>query len=381
MGYRDNDFDFVKIIITFIFILLPMLIKAHYNVLKLFFIIIYLLLYIPILITFYFQYDSISIVIYNQFIIFVGFLIIFSVPKMFGYSNYEFKNFKLKNLLILDLFIVSVLFLTNLNSFSLVSFQDVYEQRAKVSYGSAILGYLMMWSTYLLNPIVLILSLLENNVKIISFTLLCSVIIYGINASKVALFIPILIIVFFYILKRGQGIYKTIPIVFSVIIILLTVFAEKFFILSAVILMRTFGISGLLTYQYNEFFEISKTTGFSHVNFINYLTNNYPYGEESLGVVVSKYFDENSVANANANFIATDGIASMGIEGTIFACFFLGVFLGVWKTLTNNRNFLFMTLLLVPFSFIILNVSFFTAIFSGGYLFCVIFLFSKKVSH
>ena len=52
--------------------------------------------------------------------------------------------------------------------------------------------------------------------------------------------------------------------------------------------MRTFGMGGLLTDQYDEFFRDNPKVYYSHIGFVNYLSKMYPYSD-TLGKVAVSY--------------------------------------------------------------------------------------------
>ncbi len=380
MGYQDNSsLDFLRIIYLAFIVVFPCLSINRAAVLELFFSISYFLLYIPIVVTFHFQYPNGSEFYYFTFILMFSYSLIFIIPNFFKYNKMRFKEFKASNLVVLNLLMSSVILATNFSNFSVVSFEDVYSHRENVRSINPIIGYLILWNTYLVSPLTLILGLLQKNKIAIVVGLSCSLLVYGVNASKIVLFIPFLIIFFYRLRKDLDKVFKRLSIIFSTVIIILILMSQKFFMITAVILMRTFGIAGLLTYQYNEFFNHNPLTYFTHINVINAVFGTYPYGDKPLGVVVSQYFDETSISNSNANFWATDGIASLGFEGIILISILLGLFLGIWKSLTNENNFYLMLLLIVSFSFIVLNVGLFTSLVSGGYLFFIFFLIKKTI--
>lgn len=170
---------------------------------------------------------------------------------------------------------------------------------------------------------------------------------------------------------------NTFSYIFSAFMILLVMVSDKLVIIAAVILMRTFGITGLLTYQYNEFFKAHQYTFFSHINIVNFITKAYPYKDE-LGFVVAGSYDQDS--NSNANFMATDGIASLGLPGIIIIGVIIGSYFLFSKAQLTKSNETLIGLMFVPFCFIILNVGFFTSLLSGGLLFMNIYYLFKYPS-
>ena len=82
--------------------------------------------------------------------------------------------------------------------------------------------------------------------------------------------------------------------------------------------------------------------------------------------------------NANANFWATDGIASMGIFGILLINIIFSLVLYVLNVVSSNTNKLFVILLFLPLISAFLNASTFTALFSGGAFLSILFLLNLK---
>jgi len=266
--------------------------------------------------------------------------------------------------------------------YSVVSFDKVYDQRDLLNNSSVISGYFILWISYLIGPLIFIIGLLNSSKKQIVYGFFSIVFIYGISASKISLFIPLVIYLVYYLYKKkpNLSITNTLGFSFSGLCLFFMAIAGNYFFISAIILMRTFGIAGLLTYQYNEFFKTHDKTYFSHINIVNAITGNYTY-KNSLGVEVAEYFVGDGTTNANANFIATDGIASFGLAGVIIVCIILGFYFAFTKSQISEKNQLLVGLLFIPFCFIVLNVGLFTSLLSGGFIFFnLYFIFFKQIN-
>lgn len=381
MGYVSHDFTFIDAFITSIFLLLPLLVKPKEILfLDIAFSIFYYLLYIPIIITFLNSYESTLDIIYNQSFFVIGFILIFYIPKIKFKGLYFQKNkpVGLKKLIYMCFVFIAMVLFQYRNSYKIVSFEDVYQQRSESQQDSVFFGYLILWITYFFGPLLLAHGLIRKKLFLTVFGIFSVIFIYGISGSKISLFIPLLIIGIYYIYSKGYSIFSFLSYSFTCIILLVLAIAKDFFMISAVILMRTFGIAGLLTFQYNEFFKKNELTYFSHVNIVNFFTQNYPY-DRSLGFVVSSYFGADEDVNSNANFLATDGLASFGLFGVIIVSILLGLYFAFTKTQLKEGNQLIIGIMIVPFSFIVLNVGLFTSILSGGFLFLnIYYLFFKS---
>ncbi|UWX60780.1 hypothetical protein N0B40_00590 [Chryseobacterium oranimense] len=380
-GYMNEGFSTFSLIQTLLFICIPLFVKKDLHdvfFLEVLYTIFYLLLYVPIMITFLNHYGTEWKIFINQLPFLAAFVIMF---KIAGLKKLNIKKLNLKPpnqgiLIAFTIFIIAVLFMEFRSTYSFVSFEDVYSQREKGSNASLVSGYFTLWLTYFIGPVLVAMGLIKKDKKILIFGTLSIIFVYGINASKIALFIPFLLIFLYYIKIKGKDVFKALTAVFSSVCLIAYWLPSQYFMISAVILMRTFGISGLLTYQYNEFFKENPFTYYSHINIVNFITDNYPY-DQDLGFVVSSYFFE-SDNNANANFLATDGIASFGVIGVIIISIIFGIYMLYTKSLVDHKNSLFIGLVFISFSFIILNVGLFTSLLSGGFLFLNIYLYLYK---
>ncbi|WP_182995283.1 hypothetical protein [Pelobium manganitolerans] len=234
--------------------------------------------------------------------------------------------------------------------------------------------------TYLLGPFIIVKGLVRKNKYWVLFGFFSVIFIYGINANKISLFIPMFMILIFYLKKWGKDILTSCTFLFSILITSLFWLSDYISTIASVVLMRTFGIAGLLTYQYNEFFSSNAKTFFTQINIINFLSgNSYPY-PRALGYMVGADYSTNENYNANANFIATDGIASLGAVGIIIISIIVGLYFAFVRSQVTMKNQLIVGLMYVPFCFIVLNVSFFTSLLSGGFCFLNMYFFLKEAN-
>lgn len=204
---------------------------------------------------------------------------------------------------------------------------------------------------------------------------------YMILASKLVLLLPLIILVFYKILNKINIIsFFRFSIKYLIVLSILVLVIDYFFrndnaivYLASLLFLRTIGNGGLLNFWYYDFFANHPFTYFSHINFINFLGNGYPYGNDGLGKVVGTYYWASDM-NANANFWATDGIASSGIYGVLIISIVLFVLLIIIDNITNLNENNFSILILLPFIASLTNTSLFSSLLTGG-LFINIFIF------
>lgn len=154
--------------------------------------------------------------------------------------------------------------------------------------------------------------------------------------------------------------------------------SSVFFVISAILLMRSLGISALLNTVYIDFFETTKLhTYYTHINVVNSIFGGYPFGEDALGKAVwGGYSGENAddAMNANANFLATDGVAAMGIWGVLLVSILFYFLLKYLNKVSKGHNTDFVFILCLGSILSLLNVSLFTTLLSCGLILIIICL-------
>lgn len=356
--------------------ILPFLIFRGYKAVSSFIsFFIYLLLYVPTILTFAFASTEQDIKI-----IFVQMVFAIAMSMIFFADRFVFKNvtIEFKQKLSFHFFLYVTLLATIFVLWSyranlkLVDFAEVYKQRlSNESVGSnVIVRYTVSWLSSFFIPISLAYGIAFKKYLYLVIGTIASIIIYMAIAAKGIILMPvILLIIFLFLNKNGiERIFHFLGYMGSVLILTLVALAKTnsiLFLVSSLFLMRTLSIGGLLNLKYYEFFTNHPNTYFSHVNIINGLTGIYPYGNKDLGQVIGSFYWSDRM-NANANFWATDGFASSGIFGILLISLIFCGYLIILNFLTKNFNKNFIVLLAVPLTFFLLNASFFSMLISGG---------------
>lgn len=259
-----------------------------------------------------------------------------------------------------------------------VSFADVYDLRSDndvVAESNPIVGYIQLWAANLFAPLFISVGLLRKDFKAVLYGCGFSIIVYMATGLKGAILTPVIVLSFHYLLSKIKS--DKITYFFPVVtLITLVVFLsgaaikdETINMLYGILFMRTFGIAALNTPVYIEVFAKTPYTYYSHINVVNKITGMYPFTNPSMGTAVyEQYMGREGVANANANFLVTDGIAACGSLGIILIAVVFYFILVYLNKLSNNhdKNFI-----LCSFSAIIMalsNVSLFTTLVSCGML-------------
>lgn len=257
---------------------------------------------------------------------------------------------------------------------ALVSFFEVYEQRSISSaiVAASFVGYASAALANALNPFLMAYGIVRKHRALFLLGVLGQVLIYSTNGLKFVLLSALVIPVFYLLIFRRDPLaWKLGAIVAaSVFLPLLTVSVldvetfEAVNYLAAIVFVRTYGLVGALTGIYHEFFSAHPYTYLSHVNVVGLFVE-YPY-DQSIGQVVGASMG--SGMNANANFWATDGLASGGLIGVLVIGPILGAALRFVDGLVPCENAKMLCIASIPAAISITNASLFTTFLTGGVL-------------
>ena len=265
----------------------------------------------------------------------------------------------------------------------IVSFDKVYEE-IRFSGGELAvqsgMTYLILWLSCALNPFVMSIGLCYRRPLMFAVGALGQVMLYGTYGLK-TIVLSVIFIPAIFMLISWKGRMFGLKLVWGAVIlfVLAGIYATIYPIrqdggvsmLPTLVFLRTFGIPGLLTSSYHDFFANHPATYLSHVSGIN-LFIEYPY-HYSIGVEVGRQMAWNSnavmqdvMANANAHMWATDGIAAFGDCGIpIVSMICIVVFL-IIDSVSAKHDAGLCALIFAYTGLTLGNVSIFTSVFSGG---------------
>jgi len=266
----------------------------------------------------------------------------------------------------------------------LVSLEAIYEQRAAGAATSRAVGYAQTYLGYVLSPALLVLGLLKKNWLLVTLGFAGGILLYSITAEKNAFSFPFLICAVGFLLTRGSGFFRTTTFMIlflSAVLLAAVAFSESSLVASFLawyIGVRSLLTPGLFIAQYAEFFGDRGHTLWAHVTGIGLLVPR-PAGLmddrwPSLGHIVGEQYIGKADLNANANFIASDGIAAFGEVGIFLVFALLGLYLAALDRAACGLDQRFVVLLALPIGLTLTNVSFFTVALSFGGLFWLLVL-------
>lgn len=354
-------------------------------------IIIYLISYIPMLLTIsVFHNISYEVCIGYQLILCLSMSAFFCVDKLKFSSEIKQLGKKIPFYLLVIFTILATLYILFYyrNNMKFVNFfesqPDLYEHRSDnylLTSQSMINLYLLPWLINVLYPLLLIIFLKNKQYLKVILVLIGSFLFFMISAQKIDFFMPFILISFYLLIDKGREFVKKylfsilVGLIVIVSIILFLVRETEFgFGLSAIFFVRTYSMAGFLFVNYVQFFLTNPFTDFAHINIINFITNGYPYGNEDLGRVVF-----HGDMNGNAMFWIMDGVAGQGIFGILLiSLIFFGflLFVNRLKSLVDER---LLFVLFLPVIMYLINVSFFTTLLTGGCLLLLLILYFVKL--
>lgn len=391
-AYRYASFDIVEgrlqdspfKLYTFIAAVTPVFFHSGIRKISSFLcIFIYLVLYVPIIFTFFFQREAdTGYIMYIQFLFLIGMSMLILVDRISVKRSFYLPSGldPLKVVLVLTWIGTLYIGYTYRGSLRFVSYEDVYIQRSATAAmgGDVFTAYFGAFLANVFIPMTSAYGLFSKKRIYFISGVTASLIFYMATADKAILLFPFMIFGIYYFLKDKSldNTFSAITLGLSVIMVI--TLATGFSIFSALLWMRTIGNGGLLTSLYHEFFANHPITYFSHINFVNAVSHGYPYGTKSLGQVVgSQYFSAET--NANANFWATDGIASLGNMGILVTSFLLCIIFYFFNKTTVGYNKLFLICILIPYISSLLNQSLFSSLLTGGALLIMLILSFKSI--
>lgn len=383
-----NEMDANKYFIYLLLSVAPIVFfKGLKNIASIFSIFVYIFAYIPFI-------ETLSVGIYDssyndyRMVFFISMCVFFITDNISLYTNpfngkkqIEYKTFRRISLLCLIL--ILILNIKNLHFTNFItSKQELYELRSELSVvGGTPIVYLLYWLKNAILPLILVSSLILHDKIYIFFSFLGCLAIFMIDQQKITFVAPFAIVGLYYIYKKSKIIIKNYYhiLIMGMLIIIPTIcyiFMYKSDIayeIAAIIIMRTQCIEGMELDTYFNWFGHSGDnpyTYYSHINFINFFTNSYPY-DTSIGHVVTHHG-----SNANGMFWLMDGIAACGLTGCIIISFIFTFFKSLFNGISVACDVCLFAIIALFSMSMTMNVSLFTAFFTCGLLtFYLIFAF------
>jgi len=269
-----------------------------------------------------------------------------------------------------------------------VSFERVYDVRldAMELTTNQLSGYGIMWLSGAINPFLMAWGFCNKKRFVLLTGMLSQALLYGTTAAKIVV-LSTGVVPLFYLALSGKNSSFGLKMIWGTVALFVAINCvdigwggepdEIGFWPSALLFMRTFGIPGLSTAIYHDFFSDHPLTYWSHVKGINLFVP-YPY-DRPVHMVVGHFMSGDETLSANANLWCQDGLAALGLPGILVASVFCVMIFWVLDSAAQGHD-IRLTGPLVSFAAInISNISLFTSMLSGGlFLIIVILLFLPR---
>ena len=258
-----------------------------------------------------------------------------------------------------------------------VSLEAIYDQRAAGSATSRAIGYAQTYLGYVLSPGLLALGLVRRSFVLAALGVAGGLVLYSITAEKNAF--AFLIIGLAYVLRHDAHLFRSAATLLALLaaVLIAAVYHSQESLIAGFfawyIGVRSLLTPGLFIAQYYEFFSERGFTLWSHVTGLSLVVAKPPgLADErwpSLGHMVGEQFVGKLDLNANANFVASDGIAACGALGVLLVFIALAIYLVLLDRACVGIDRRLALLVTLPMALTLTNVSYFTVLLSFGGLF------------
>lgn len=271
---------------------------------------------------------------------------------------------------------------------------QIYAQRELGKAGNLFEGYAQTYFGYVFSPALLAFGLVKKNYLLVVAGIVGSVVLYMITAEKAVFMYPVFMIFLFFALRFNAGLFlapSIIALVFSASLFFATLLYRDSAIASFVawyLGIRSLLVPGVYLVHYSNFFGDYGYTLATHISGVNLLIDtpvnfsSHPRWP-SIGHLVGEDYLGIPTLNANANFIAWDGLASFGPYGALVVLLLFALFLVTLDKCSRGINQTLVLPLLLPLALTLTNGSLFTGLASFGGVFwviCLALLFRQRVA-
>lgn len=288
-------------------------------------------------------------------------------------------------LLILAVLLMIFLYLRFGSIMSFASLDTLYEQREKGAANNFIEGYAQTYSQYVFSTGLFAFGLYKKNIVYIAVGLAGSVMNFAITAEKAGAMYPVFIsFLFFALLSKRKFLVSSNFLMISLSALLVFSIYTRAELptsdfVSWYLGTRTILTPGIFITHYTDFFFDRGYTYFSHLRGLNFfVTVPIQYVNDvrwpSIGLIVGEDFIGFPKLNANANFVASDGIASLGLFGIIVAFVILAVIMRVFDKVGQGVPKPLLLSLLLPIALSLANGSALSVLTSTGGFFWIALL-------
>jgi hypothetical protein len=271
-----------------------------------------------------------------------------------------------------------------------VSFENVYEVRLSTMdiTVNQIAGYALMWLSSVVNPFLMAWGLNNRKKALVLIGAAGQVFLYTTTAAK-SVILSAGLVPLFYLALLGKNALIGLRIVWGTIALFGLIMSIDLvyggepddigYWPSALVFARVFGIPGMSTAVYHDFFTDHPLTYWSHVKGISLLIP-YPY-DRPVPMVVGLFVSGTESLCANAHPWCQDGLAAWGLPGILVASLLCIPIFWMLDSAASGHELIFTGPLISFTAANIGNASMFTTMFSGGLFLIIIILYFLPRRH
>jgi hypothetical protein len=265
-------------------------------------------------------------------------------------------------------------FLTLRNNIHLVSFSEIYDVRDAASEMSTgpLTNYSVMWLYGAINPFLIAWGLFYKRPSFFIAGALGQLLVYSSFGTKASLLSVVFILGLYLLFRIGKAPFALkltwVIVAFFALLCGAYIFSGEepgliLFGLLFLVFFRSFGLAGLLTGQYLNFFQHNPFTHYSHLKIVDLFVR-YPF-HYPLGTEIGYYY-YNPLVDTTAHFWATDGIAALGLPGILLISIIGAVVFWCIDSFTQHQDPRLAGLATFYATYSLANLSMFTTFLSGG---------------
>lgn len=303
-------------------------------------------------------------------------------------SRHSYLSFKTLEIITIILFLIVIAF--NLGRIRFVNIfsqaELMYELRAENNANRNIfITYFILWIGHAFLPILLVTYYVRKQRTRFLLAIAGYILVFMLDMQKITFLIPFVMwLMLYYYSKHKESFRKTFHIFMMTVLLIPSLLCTRFYeknpaLLGAglLLIVRTQCIAGEQLDRYVRFFEVKKNpyTNYAHINLINSITGEYPYGDKSIGQAVA---DDGT--NSNATYLLMDGVAAKGSFGTLIIGILFLMFKNIINSLGRRYDNMYVIIILFFGIFSMLNTSLFTSILSFGFLIVYLILLKFRIN-
>ena len=375
--YRLVDRDALTWVFCYLFTLFPFVcLKDNVNPLSKIISILYIVLYVPTQVTIYAMYQGGEFRLFLfSILLCIGQVLVqvlSSVNSRIGReSSQDLLQFGWNKrisacLIVFTLAALIVVLIENLNHISFVDFSAVYDLRSQSRESSSGLGgYCQMLLFGVSIPYFFAAFYTKRDVRFLVFSIVICLLLYASGGSKSSLLISLFFGIAFLTPDATRACIIRLAQFFTVALFASNLLPDGIFStwFKAIFIQRLLSSPGWALSVYEEYFSSHGYTYLTHSSLGVILGRIYEFEP---GQLIGLEYSGSVEANFNANFWATDAIASFGLIGILPISFLVGLVLRLFakslRRVSGNQVTLFMSGFIVN----IINASVLTSLVSGG---------------